>query len=119
MEDFKISKFNSNEEFLIHLFNALKNDKVCHFIETYSEKTEVHDYQPKEEYEVDFNCYYLNEDFTIQDIAIMLLSKFGSDISLKIDTENSEQIEFEDGTKYWQKSLVALIFPEGEYGFSF
>lgn len=119
MDNFKISKFNSNEEFLNHLYNALENDKVCNFIETYSEKTEVHDYQPQEENEVDFNCYFLNEDFTIQDIAIMLLQDYGSDISLKIDTENMPQIELEDGTKIIQKTLVALIYPECEYGFVF
>lgn len=123
METKEIKKFNSNEEFLSHLFNALKNDKVCEFIECYDEKTEVHDMIPETENHVNYNYYFLSEDFTIQDIAIMLLSKFGSDICMKIDNEmtieSETPIELEDGTKIYQKSLEAFIFPEGEYGFTF
>ena len=116
-------KFNSNEEFMIHLFNALKNDKVCTFIEVYGEQTEVTDYEKEDENSVDENLYFLNEDFTIQDIAIMLLSKFGSDVCMKIDNEltiNSETpVELEDGTKIYQKSLQVFLYPECEYGFTF
>ena len=116
-------KFNSNREFLEHLYAALENDKVCNFIESYDKQTEVHDYEPSEEADVDFNVYFLNEDFTIQDIAIKLLQKYSSDVCMKIDndmTSRSETpIEFEDGTKIYQKSLEAFLFPECEYCFTY
>lgn len=100
-----MKKFNSNEEFMNHIFTCI-DEKMLTFFETYSDGAVEYDEGE------DCNVYFLNNDFSLTSLATTLLSLYGDNLILKISHEIEVPIEDEDGDKFYQKKLEATLWPD-------